>query len=128
MFNKLLKKVKGLFVKEKKVQANAVTKPSVVNSNNNVREFKVISNDNKESMLCQNCDKEIGSSNINSSMSDDGSYYYSRCSCGFVNKIVDNKAYVPDLLEVRNACELFKRNGVRFNLYSTTQNGEKEAL
>lgn len=128
MFNNLLKKVKGLFVKEKKGQAKDIIKPPIINSDNSVREFKVISNNKKNHMKCQNCEKEIGKDNIKSAKSDDGSYYYSRCSCGFVNKIIDKKAYTPGLSEVRNAYELFRKNDIRFDSYSTTQNGEVEAL
>lgn len=131
MFNNLLKKVKNIFKSNKKDKATKVeslTKPSIVNPNNSVSKLKVISNDNKRPMICQNCEEELGSDSINSARSDDGSYYYSRCSCGFVNKIVGNKAYVPDLLEIRNAFKLFKNNGINFEFYSTTQNGEKKAL
>lgn len=132
MFNKLLQKIKASFENRKKKKLKS--KMSVVSTRgnvaeeNNVVEFKPILI--KGSLMsCKNCDKPLNDDgSVKSSISDNGKYYYVRCSCGLVNKISENQSSIPNVTEIKTAYNLFKKNGVNFHSYSLTKEGDKELL
>lgn len=119
--NKLLQKfqslVKGFKKQVRSYKRNkAKSRLSIVNTRKSVTDAK-----------CKNCDKSLNNS-IRSSISEDKTYYYARCSCGFVNKISNNISIIPDATEIKIAYNLFKKNGVIFHTYSLTKDSNKEIL